>query len=171
MRRRMVLAGVAAQAAARSAAADLGTEAALDRLVLAAQGLAQRPAGPARDAEMRALLRSGSDLEAVGRFVLGRHWRSASDAERAEFLRLFEARILDGLAKRLGDTGPFQAVRGLARPSGEGVEIPQRIRPEWGGAEVETLWRLEPGVGRWKVMDVVAEGVKAPAAIAPCPAA
>jgi phospholipid transport system substrate-binding protein len=109
---------------------------------------------------MRALLRSGADLEAVGRFVLGRHWRSVSEAARAEFLRLFEGRILDGFGRRLGDAGPFQAARGRARPSGKGVEIPLRIRPERGGAEVEeTLWRLESGSGGWKVTDVVVDGI------------
>jgi phospholipid transport system substrate-binding protein len=148
-----------ASVVARAARADGGAEAALDRLVAGFQGLARRPPGAARDAEMRALLRSGADLEAVGRFVLGRHWRSASEAERVEFLRLFEGRILDGLGRRLGDAGPFQAARGRARPSGEGVEIPLRIRPERGGAEVETLWRLEPGSEGWKVTDVVAEGI------------
>jgi phospholipid transport system substrate-binding protein len=108
---------------------------------------------------MRALLRSGADLEAVGRFVLGRHWRSASEAERAEFLRLFEERVLDGLGWQLGNVGPFEAMRGRARAAGEGVEIPLRIRPERGGAEIETLWRLEPGNGGWRVTDVVAEGI------------
>jgi phospholipid transport system substrate-binding protein len=159
LRRRSVVFGMLASGAASPAWANEAAEAALDRLVAGAQELASRPPGAARDAAMRALLRSGADLEAVGRFVLGRHWRSASEAERAEFLRLFEDRILDGLGRRLGDTGPFQAVRGRARPSGEGVEIPLRIRPERGGAEIETLWRLEPGSGGWKVTDVVAEGI------------
>lgn len=159
MGRRGLLAGMGAALVARPAWSDPGAEAALDRLVAAAQGLARRPAGPARDGEMRALLRSSADLEAVGRFVLGRHWRGASEAERSEFLRLFEARILDGMARRLGDTGPFRAERGRSRASGEGVEIPLRIRPDRGGPEIETIWRLEPSGGGWRVVDVVAEGI------------
>jgi hypothetical protein len=43
----------------------------------AAQGLARRPPDPAGDVEMRALLRLGLDLGAVGRFVRRRYWQSA----------------------------------------------------------------------------------------------
>jgi len=159
LRRRSVVFGMLASGAASPVRADEAAEAALDRLVAGAQELARRPPGAERDAAMRTLLRSGADLEAVGRFVLGRYWRGASEAERAGFLRLFEARVLDGLGQQLGTVGPFEAVRGRARSAGEGVEIPLRIRPERGGAEIETLWRLEPGSGGWRVTDVVAEGI------------
>jgi len=142
-----------------SARADETAEEAFDRIVARAQELARHPPGAARDAAVRSLLRSSTDLEAVGRFVLGRHWHSMREAERVEFLRLFEERILDGLARRLGASGPFEAIRGRARLSGEGMEIPLRIRPERGGAEIETIWRLDRRGGEWKVTDVVTEGM------------
>jgi len=43
------------------------------------------------------------DIEAIGRWVLGRHWRRATTAERREFLALFEDWIALGYASRFGE--------------------------------------------------------------------
>jgi len=48
-----------------------------------------------------ALLDGPIDLEIIARLILGRHWRSASEAQRAEYLELFRAFALDNLASRL----------------------------------------------------------------------
>ena len=42
----------------------------------------------------RVLLNEHFAVETIGRWVLGRHWRDASDAERREYLRLFEDLIV-----------------------------------------------------------------------------
>ncbi|MFQ6016986.1 MAG: ABC transporter substrate-binding protein, partial [Kiloniellaceae bacterium] len=55
--------------------------------VLADEGLS----ADRREEEFRRLLVAGVDVEVIGRFVLGPHWRKATDEQRAEFRRLFEA--------------------------------------------------------------------------------
>ncbi|HEX5796555.1 MAG TPA: ABC transporter substrate-binding protein [Geminicoccaceae bacterium] len=48
-----------------------------------------------------ALLNGPIDLDLVARLILGRHWRSASEEQRAEYLELFRAFALNTLASRL----------------------------------------------------------------------
>ncbi|MCE3250293.1 MAG: putative toluene tolerance transporter [Geminicoccaceae bacterium] len=48
-----------------------------------------------------ALLNGPIDLDLVARLILGRHWRSASEEQRAEYLELFRAFALHTLASRL----------------------------------------------------------------------
>jgi phospholipid transport system substrate-binding protein len=47
------------------------------------------------------LLDGPIDLDLVARLILGRHWRTASEAQRAEYLDLFRAFALHTLASRL----------------------------------------------------------------------
>lgn len=47
------------------------------------------------------LLEGPIDLDLVARLILGRHWRSASDKQRTEYLDLFRAYALDNLASKL----------------------------------------------------------------------
>ena len=47
-----------------------------------------------RVAEFRRLLVSGFDLRTIGRFVLGRYWRRATQSQRREYERLFEDYIV-----------------------------------------------------------------------------
>jgi phospholipid transport system substrate-binding protein len=42
-----------------------------------------------REARFRRLLNDHFDMAAISKFVLGRHWRSANEAQRVEFQQLF----------------------------------------------------------------------------------
>ena len=50
--------------------------------------------GDARGQAFRGLLAEGFDVKTIGRFVLGRYWRKATEPERAEYIRLFEDMIV-----------------------------------------------------------------------------
>src|SRR5471032_1335988 len=56
-----------------------------------------------REKEFRALFDEGFDLQAIGRFVLGPYWRTASEAQRAEFLKLFETYVIHSYAVRFSE--------------------------------------------------------------------
>src|SRR5215510_6496476 len=53
-----------------------------------------------RENRFRSLLESHFDLPGISKFVLARYWRAASDAERADFRRLFETLLVQAYAKR-----------------------------------------------------------------------
>jgi len=47
-----------------------------------------------REDKVRTLMEDNLDLQLIGRFVLGRHWREASPEQREEYLELFEEFVL-----------------------------------------------------------------------------
>ena len=55
-----------------------------------------------REATVRQLMRQGFDLEFIGRFVLGRHWRTVSADQQAQYLDLFSSYILQTYSSHLG---------------------------------------------------------------------
>jgi phospholipid transport system substrate-binding protein len=112
-----------------------------------------------RQRAFRNLIHRGFDFPVVSRFVLGRHWRRANAAERAEFMRLFEDYIVATYARRLGNY------------SGEGLQITKERAIKTNGAQVSSRialkdgrsvnvdWRLSRRSGQWRIVDVVVEGV------------
>lgn len=113
----------------------------------------------ARVERFRGLLTSGFHLELIGRFVLGRHWRRASEAERAEFAQLFEDYLVASYAQKLGEYGGEQIVVQGGRPKGKsGAIVSSRIlRPQ--GEVYQVEWRLRRGREGWRIIDVIVEGV------------
>ncbi len=100
------------------------------------------------------------DFELMSRFVLGRHWRSADDAQQRAFIEAFQKLLIRTYAKALSEY------------DGQAVEIPaQRIADDSERVTVKSsiqrsngpavsvdyaLWKRADG---WKVFDVTVEGV------------
>jgi phospholipid transport system substrate-binding protein len=51
--------------------------------------------------QLVSLLDGSIDLDLVARLILARHWRTANEAQKAEYLKLFRAYALDSLASKL----------------------------------------------------------------------
>jgi len=113
----------------------------------------------ARTAEFRRLLKSGFHLELIGRFVLGRYWRAATEEERATFGQLFEDYLVASYARQFSEYGGERLVVDGGRPKGKsGAIVSSRIvRPQ--GAPFQVEWRLRGGEEGWRIIDVVVEGV------------
>lgn len=107
----------------------------------------------------RSLLNEGFDLDAIGRFVLGRYWPRATEEEQAQFRGLFEDFLITSYVNKLeaysGETLEVTSTRQteedkaqvgshLALPSGEPIRVD---------------WHLREGDGGWQIVDVVIEGV------------
>lgn len=109
--------------------------------------------------EFRRLLTTGFQLDVIGRFVLGRHWRQASESERAEFTQLFEDYIVASYARQLSGFSGEQLVIEGGRPKGKSGALVSShlVRPE--GAPYHVEWRLRHGQAGWKIIDVIVEGV------------
>ncbi|WP_337876969.1 ABC transporter substrate-binding protein [Elioraea sp.] len=109
-------------------------------------------------ARVAAILREAVDVRGVGQFVLGRHWRTASEAERAEFLRLFEETLVRNLSARFGELKGVTFAVGRAQPRGEeGVMVATTVdRP--GQPPVALDWLVAEVDGHPRIVDLVAEG-------------
>lgn len=161
-------AGILAAAFALTAPAAAGISAEQSGAGVFLQGLADEAVAVLGDKQISAetrqrafrnLIRRGFDLPVVGRFVLGRHWRRAGQAERSEFARLFENYIVATYTRRLGYySGESLKIVGERRINATSVQLSSRI--DLGrGSPLRIDWRLSKRSGQWRIIDVVVEGV------------
>lgn len=107
----------------------------------------------------RTLLNAGFDVTYIGRWVLGRYWNSASEAQRAEYQKLFEQMIVNTYAERFVEySGETFKITGTA-PAGESDSMvtTQIARPN--GPPVNISWRVRKAASSYKIIDVVVENV------------
>lgn len=167
-RRRSVLAvglaglAILALGAPRPAAADTA-RAFIERLgeqVL--EALQDQELRNGRSERIQELLDQATDVDLVGRLVLGANWRLASDEQREEYLGLFRRYALRNLTERLrdyeygGETFTVTASRTIDdRDSMVTTRIQSPERPP-----LNVDWRVrERGPSDFAIIDVVVEGV------------
>lgn len=115
-----------------------------------------------RRQRFRELLQRAFNVTGIGRFVLGRYWKMATEEERQEYLNLFEELVVRTYADRFseysGEKFTVSKVQHdterpkyatvfstIARPNGQMVRVDWRVRQEDDQS--------------WRVVDVVIEGV------------
>lgn len=114
-----------------------------------------------KEQSFRTLVKESFDIYAIGRFVLGRYWRRASKAQRLDFMTTFEDmlvhRFLPLFAKHKGETLKI----GLVRPFSANTNffsVSTRLELE-GTEPIQVNWRVRKAESRYKIVDVIAEGV------------
>jgi phospholipid transport system substrate-binding protein len=146
-------------AAAQGAPKDAGTfvQSLGDRAIAIITDKALTPAD--REARFHDIFVKSFDVPAIGRFVLGRHWRTATEAQRTEFLKLFESMIVKIYSNRFNDYKGEQFTVTSSRSTGDSVMVGVAITRPSGGEPVRVDWRVLMVDGAYKVLDVVVEGV------------
>ena len=113
-----------------------------------------------RKKEFRKLLRDSFDLQTIGKFALGRYWRTASPEQRNEYLKLFEDMVIDTYAKRFAEYQGQQIKVGKASPVGsKGDSLVYSSIISAGAPEVSVEWRVRHEGDKYRVIDVLVEGV------------
>jgi phospholipid transport system substrate-binding protein len=115
-----------------------------------------------RAQRVRALLRENFDIQAIGKFVLGTHWKEATDAQRDEYFKLFEDMIVRTYTQRFADySGESFKVTGDAEPSGKEQDsmISSVIQQKNGAPPINIDWRVRSEGGGMKVADVLVDNV------------
>ncbi len=141
------------EATAQDARAFVGT---LGQEAIQVLGPSVAPAQ--RLARFRELFHNDFDIPGIGRFVLGRYWRTATPQEQQEFLGLFQEYLVRAYSTRLGEYGgePFRVTG--ARPNGDETVVASEIVRS-NGSRVAVDWYLIGGGGRYKITDVYVGGV------------
>lgn len=112
-----------------------------------------------REAMVRQLMRQGFDLEFIGRFVLGRHWRTVSADQQAQYLDLFSSYILQTYSSHLGGyTGETLAITS-AKPAGSKDAIVQTRIERPSGPPIDADWRVRAQGNQYLIIDISVEGV------------
>jgi phospholipid transport system substrate-binding protein len=104
------------------------------------------------------ILRHTVDMDGVGRFILGRWWRTATAEQQREYLQLFEQVLIRNLSARLGE---FQGVRfslGRTQARTEEDALVSTIVERPGNPAFGLDWRVAEVGGQPKIVDLIAEG-------------
>jgi phospholipid transport system substrate-binding protein len=113
----------------------------------------------AREERVRAILANYFDIQTIGRFAMGQHWRDASDLQRQEYLTLFEDSLVRTYARRFEDYAGQRLEVGAFTPSGETDYIVASQVVQQGGPAVSLEWRVRKTPAGLKIVDVVVEGI------------
>lgn len=113
-----------------------------------------------RTKNFQRLFREYFDISVIGRYVLGRHWRKATQGERTEFLSLFENLIVTTYIKKFRKyTGESLIISGATSRNHRMAIVHSRILLGSGTPAIRVDWRVDFPDGSYKVTDLVVEGV------------
>lgn len=104
------------------------------------------------------LVQKNVDIEAIGKFCLGRYWRVASPEERTRYLELFNQVLVNAVSEKIGQyRGVSLEVTGsLPSSNGNGTVVSAKImRPRQPVANMQVLVVDHDGL---KVVDLMGEG-------------
>ncbi|MGI4747655.1 MAG: MlaC/ttg2D family ABC transporter substrate-binding protein [Janthinobacterium lividum] len=104
------------------------------------------------------MLSQDVDVDAIGRFCLGRYWRTATPAQQQRYLTLFHQVLVNSITGKLGDYKGVSITTGSATMQDGKSSVPTVItRP--GQPTTNVQWLVSSESGSPKVVDIVAEGV------------
>ena len=99
-------------------------------------------------------------MKTIGKFALGRYWRTATKAQKDEYLELFEDMIIETYARRFEEYQGQQIQVGTARSVGSnGDSLVQSSIISSGSPDVSVDWRVRKNGNTYQVIDVLVEGV------------
>jgi phospholipid transport system substrate-binding protein len=112
-----------------------------------------------RTSGFRTLFVASFDIPDIGRFVLGRHWKTATPDQQKDFLNSFEEYTVLTWSTRFKDyTGVRFEVQG-ASPADDGFVIVQSRILRSQGDPLEIGWRVHRVDGGWRITDILIENV------------
>ena len=113
-----------------------------------------------RESQFQAIFDQGFDVPGIARFVLGPYWRTATDAQREQFPKLFEAYIVHVYAVRFGGYSGEQLKVTGSRPDGDNATlVTSQIIADSNRPPIKADWRVAKTGRGFEVIDVMIEGV------------
>ncbi|MCE2473985.1 MAG: ABC transporter substrate-binding protein [Alphaproteobacteria bacterium] len=114
-----------------------------------------------RTEAVRRILHEYFNLPLIGRAVLGRHWRSITDAQKDAYQHAFEehtVQLVDGQLERISG-GSLAVLRTVSRNDRETFVYTRFQRDGEGPLEVRWRFRNRKEDGAPRIVDVAVEGV------------
>ncbi len=114
-----------------------------------------------KERDLRSLFRQNFDVPAVSRFVLGKHWRKASTAERQDFVDAFEEMNSRQFLAMVGKFSEemFSIVKVQQDAANPSLSLVSTKIVQSEGEPISAVWRIRNNDGHYKVLDIVVEGV------------
>lgn len=113
-----------------------------------------------RIAKFRGMLTQHLETEVIGQFVLGRAWRSTQGKQRKDYLEAFDGYIVGRYATMLAKgwkPRAFAVTKVQTHQSGDVLVFVTVDKP--GQKSISAIFRMRDRSDRYKVVDVIVEGV------------
>jgi len=98
------------------------------------------------------------DAPRIAKFVLGRYWRTASEAERQQFIQAFENYMVQVYASRFRQYGGAQFKVTGERQDGQTSMVTTDIAQP-NGQPAHVMWEVVQTPSGYKIIDVSIEGI------------
>ena len=113
-----------------------------------------------KDKRFEKLFNSALDLDFIGKFVLGRYWRTATPEQRKEFIRLYRELNIKTWSKRFDEfKGKAFVFQGTTSSNSAGQVYVNTTVDMGEGAPAKVVWRVREEKGSFKIIDIVIENV------------
>lgn len=113
-----------------------------------------------KEAKFKSLLRTSFDMKTIGRFAIGRYWRTASTAQQKEYSQLFEEMVVRVYSARFNEySGQTLEITSSRQDGEKDTLVTSYIVPPDGGQKVKVDWRVRKNGSNYKIVDVIIEGV------------
>ena len=108
----------------------------------------------------RRLMNENFAIKGIAKFVIGRHWRKATESEKKEYLQLFEDLLVDTYADRFAKYSGEKLVVNKSEVRGKGDALVHTIMIRVDGAKpLKVTWRVRGKKGIYKIVDIMVEGI------------
>lgn len=114
----------------------------------------------ARQAAFERLFGDRADVNAIGRFVVGRYWRKASSADQQDYLDTYKGFIAFSYAQKISSySGETISVGRVIDAGSKGLIVKSSIHRGNGAPPISIDWRLKQRDGGLKIIDMIVERV------------
>lgn len=112
-----------------------------------------------KDARFEKLFDTYLDLDYIGKFVLGRYWKTATDKQQKEFIAVYRDFNVKTWSKRFDEfKGKNFDFDGTSPSNSEGQIFVNTSVKMNEGAPVKVVWRVKDGA-KLKIVDIIIENV------------
>ena len=114
-----------------------------------------------QDDQVATLLNENLAYERIARFVLGKHWANATEAEKKEFVDLYAKSLRLAYSRQIlsVDLKDVQVYDAFVSPQGQMVTVKTKVINPDSGQPVAIDWRLIASPEGYKIVDVLVEGI------------
>ncbi len=112
-----------------------------------------------RETRVRSILQDNFDTQAIGQFALGTYWKEATDAQRKEYMSLFEDMIVKTYTSRFENYSGQTLQVDSAVPGGGKDSIVSSQVLQKDGPPIALQWRVRDEGGKLRVVDVIVDNI------------
>lgn len=113
-----------------------------------------------RKEQFRQVLRNYFDIPEIGKFVLARYWKRATESEQVEYINLFENAIVENYAAQFDNyQNEILEVRQVRQTPDGGVIVMSEIKRLAGSPPLKVDWKIFNTKQGLRVYDIFVNGV------------